>query len=57
MVEVSFSFSANIYFSFIYILAYFMFVQNVKAYFRRGTAREVLGYYKEAIEGQIGFFI
>ncbi|KAG4134408.1 hypothetical protein ERO13_D08G154580v2 [Gossypium hirsutum] len=25
--------------------------KNVKAYLRRGTAREMLGYYKEAIEG------
>ena len=25
--------------------------QNVKAYLRRGTAREFLGYYKEADEG------
>ena len=27
-------------------------VQNVKAYLRRGTAREMLGYYKDAIEGE-----
>lgn len=27
-------------------------LQNVKAYFRRGTAREMLGYYTEAIEGE-----
>lgn len=27
------------------------FEQNVKAYLRRGTAREMLGYYKEAIDG------
>ncbi|XWS37576.1 hypothetical protein CRYUN_Cryun19dG0055600 [Craigia yunnanensis] len=26
--------------------------KNVKAYLRRGTAREMLGYYKEAIEGE-----
>jgi hypothetical protein len=25
--------------------------QNVKAYLRRGTAREMLGYYKEATDG------
>jgi hypothetical protein len=25
--------------------------QNVKAYLRRGTAREILGYYKKAIDG------
>ena len=24
--------------------------KNVKAYFRRGTARQMLGYYKEAID-------
>ncbi|KAH7549407.1 hypothetical protein JRO89_XS13G0026600 [Xanthoceras sorbifolium] len=27
--------------------------KNVKAYLRRGTAREMLGYYKEAIEGEL----
>lgn len=27
-------------------------VQNVKAYLRRGTAREMLGYYKDAIDGE-----
>lgn len=26
-------------------------MQSVKAYLRRGTAREMLGYYKEADEG------
>lgn len=26
-------------------------IQNVKSYLRRGTAREMLGYYKEALEG------
>lgn len=26
-------------------------IQNVKSYLRRGTAREMLGYYKEAIDG------
>nr|GMC71756.1 outer envelope protein 64, chloroplastic [Ipomoea batatas]GMC73741.1 outer envelope protein 64, chloroplastic [Ipomoea batatas]GMC75182.1 outer envelope protein 64, chloroplastic [Ipomoea batatas]GMD78560.1 outer envelope protein 64, chloroplastic [Ipomoea batatas] len=26
--------------------------KNVKAYFRRGTAREMLGYYNQAIEGE-----
>ncbi|PWA74584.1 translocon at the outer membrane of chloroplasts 64 [Artemisia annua] len=30
---------------------FFVVLQNVKAYLRRGTAREMLGYYKEAIEG------
>jgi hypothetical protein len=25
----------------------------VKAYLRRGTAREMMGYYKEAVEGQL----
>lgn len=34
-------------------LCYLCFTQNVKAYFRRGTAREMLGYYKEAIDGKI----
>jgi hypothetical protein len=29
----------------------FFLEQNVKAYLRRGTAREILGYYKEAIDG------
>ena len=27
-------------------------VQNVKAYLRRGTAREMVGYYKDAIDGE-----
>lgn len=27
-------------------------LQNVKAYLRRGTAREMLGYYKEAMDGE-----
>lgn len=39
---------------------YYLFIisitQNVKAYFRRGTSREMLGYYKEAIEGKIFSF-
>ncbi|GAB4860974.1 hypothetical protein Ancab_036134 [Ancistrocladus abbreviatus] len=30
--------------------SFFTFLKNVKAYLRRGTAREMLGYYKEAIE-------
>ena len=34
-------------------LRYLCFTQNVKAYFRRGTAREMLGYYKDAIDGKI----
>ena len=29
-------------------------LQNVKAYLRRGTAREMLGYFKEATEGESG---
>lgn len=29
----------------------FLFFQIVKAYLRRGTAREMLGYYKEAVDG------
>ena len=33
------------------IVSYYI-SQNVKAYLRRGTAREMLGYYKEAIEGE-----
>lgn len=32
-------------------------LQNVKAYLRRATAREMLGYYKEAIDGEFTFFI
>jgi hypothetical protein len=30
--------------------------QIVKAYLRRGTAREMLGYYKEAVEGKCCLF-
>ena len=32
-------------------IVFFVVLQNVKAYLRRGTAREMLGFYKEAIEG------
>lgn len=34
-----------------YLPCFYGSCQNVKAYLRRGTAREMLGYYKEAIEG------
>jgi hypothetical protein len=38
----------------VYYDIYFLsFLQNVKAYLRRATAREMLGYYKEAIEGKL----
>lgn len=30
-----------------------LILQSIKSYLRRGTAREMLGYYKEAIEGQL----
>ncbi|RVX18098.1 Translocon at the outer membrane of chloroplasts 64 [Vitis vinifera] len=35
----------------IYMFSGSSLFQNVKAYLRRGTAREMLGYYKDAIEG------
>lgn len=33
-------------------IVFFLF-QNVKAYLRRGTAREMLGAYKEAMDGKL----
>lgn len=35
-----------------YLKTFLAFLQNVKSYLRRGTAREMLGYYKEAMEGE-----
>lgn len=39
----------------LFLVFNFVIVQNVKAYLRRGTAREMLGYYKEATEGVFPF--
>lgn len=35
------------------LLPNFIILQNVKAYLRRGTAREMIGYYKKATEGML----
>jgi len=44
---------ALVYSDYFNIGSFFPFCfQNVKAYLRRGTAREMLGYYKDAIEGE-----